>query len=387
VRIPFTDLRAMHEEVRTEIEAAWRDIIDRSAFVGGPAVTSFERAFADYCGADHCVGVGSGTDALRIALQAVGVNAGELVVTVSQTFIATVEAITQSGAAPVFVDVEPVTYTMDPDRVRDYLERGCLVRQGQLFDRLNGRRVVCLLPVDLYGQPADYERLLALAAHYDLRVVEDACQAHGARYDGRVCGTFGDVSAFSFYPGKNLGAMGEAGAIVTSDEAIARQCRILREHGQRDRYIHVTGAGSNARLDALQAVVLAAKLERLPRWNEARRRVVGWYRERLAGFDLVLPRERAGSQHVYHLFVVLTKDRERVRRALEARGIATGLHYPVPLHQQDAYRDVEYARGPLTVSERVSNEGLSLPMFPHMTRSQVDAVGDALDGVLQTVGP
>ena len=380
--VPFLDLRSMHEEVRAEIEAGWRRLIDRSAFVGGPVVAEFERGFAAYCGVSHAVGVGSGTDALRIALQAVGVRPGDLVVTVPHTFIATVEAITQAGASPVFMDIEPISYTMDSAWLQRYLERDCRVSGGTVIDRRRDRPVTALVPVDLYGQPADWDPLLELARRFGLKVVEDACQAHGARYHGRVCGTFGDAAAFSFYPGKNLGAMGEAGAITTSAGAVAERCRVLRDHGQRERYVHVTGEGGNARLDALQAVVLSAKLQRLEAWNDARRGVAAWYGARLADDDLVLPAERSGARHVYHLYVVQLDDRDEVRRQLEARGIATGLHYPVPLHLQEACAGLGHRTGDFPVSEQVAAGGLSLPMFPHMTEEHVDLVAEAIRGAL-----
>jgi len=378
VKVPFVDLRSMHEEVRSEIDAAWKEIVDRSAFVGGPAVADFERSFAGYCHAPHAVGVSSGTDALRLALQAVGVRAGDLVVTVPHTFIATVEAISQLGASPVFVDIDPASYTMDPRLVERYLERECAVRNGALVERRRNRPVTCLLPVDLYGHPADWEPLVELAHRYDLKLVEDACQAHGARYGGRSCGTFGDAAAFSFYPGKNLGAMGEAGAITTASEELAERCRVLRDHGQRERYIHVTAEGGNARLDALQAVVLTAKLGRLERWNDARRRVAAWYQGRLPGEPLVLPAERSGAHHVYHLYVVQVPHRDEVRRQLDQSGVATGLHYPVPLHLQAAYAALGHEPGDFPASEAVAARGISLPMFPHLTEQQVDHVASAL---------
>jgi dTDP-4-amino-4,6-dideoxygalactose transaminase len=371
----------MHEEVRAEIEGGWRALIDRSAFVGGPAVADFERDFAAYCGVPYAVGVGSGTDALRIALQAVGVRPGDLVVTVPHTFIATVEAITQAGASAAFVDIEPRCYTMDPAWLQRYLERDCTVKNGVLFERRRCRPVTGVIPVDLYGQPADWDALLELARRFDLKVVEDACQAHGARYQGSPCGTFGDAAAFSFYPGKNLGAMGEAGAITTGSATVAERCRVLREHGQRERYIHVTGEGSNARLDAIQAVVLEAKLKRLDAWNEARRRVALRYDERLAQEDLVLPVERGRAYHVYHLYVVQVRDRDHVRRELEAGGIATGLHYPVPLHLQEACAELGHQPGAFPVSERLAASALSLPLFPHMTQGQSDLVANALRAV------
>ncbi len=383
--VPFLDLRSMHEEVREEIESGWRDLVDRSAFVGGSVVAEFERGFAAYCATPHAVGVGSGTDALRIALQAVGVRPGDLVVTVPHTFFATAEAITQAGACPVFVDIEPISYVMDAASLQRYLEHDCTATGGSLVDRRRNRPVTALVPVDLYGQPADWDPLLELARRFGLKVVEDACQAHGARYRGRLCGTFGDAAAFSFYPGKNLGAMGEAGAITTGSEAVAERCRVLRDHGQRERYIHVTAEGGNARLDALQAVVLNVKLKRLDAWNEARRRVAAWYGVRLADGDLVLPAERSGARHVYHLFVVQTPERDDVRPQLDARGIGTGLHYPVPLHLQEAYAALGYRKGDFPVSEQVAAGGVSLPMFPHMTEEQVDRVAAAVREVLASV--
>jgi dTDP-4-amino-4,6-dideoxygalactose transaminase len=382
--VPFVDLRAMHEEVRAEIETGWRDLIDRSAFVGGAAVTEFERDFAAYDGVPHCVGVGSGTDALRIALQAVGVEPGDAVVTVPHTFIATVEGITQAGAFPIFVDVDPASYTMDVEQVDRYLARECTARNGVLTDKRSGRHVSCLLPVHLYGQSADLDPLVELAQRYGLKLVEDAAQAHGARYRGRPAGSLGDAGAFSFYPGKNLGAMGEAGAITTRDRATAERCRLLRDHGQRERYLHVTAQGGNGRLDALQAVVLRAKLRRLEVWTEARREVARRYDEHLSELDVVAPREMSYGRHVYHLYVVQVPSRDRVRTSLERAGIATGLHYPVPLHLQEAYAGLGLPRGTFPVSEQVAARGLSLPMFPHLTAEAQERVvlglRAALDG-------
>ncbi len=382
MNVPFSDLRAMHDEVREHIEAGWRRIIDTSSFIGGPLVSGFEEAFAAYSGAGHCVGVGTGTDAVRVALQAVGVGPGDLVVTVPHTFIATVEGITQAGAAPVFVDVDPATYTMDPALVERFLTQECTVREGRLVERASGRRVAALLPVHLYGQAADMDPLLELAERHGLKVVEDAAQAHGGTYRGRRCGSLGHAAAFSFYPGKNLGAMGEAGAVTTNDAGVAARCRVLREHGQSERYIHVTPDGSNARLDTVQAVVLAAKLPRMAEWTAMRRRAAAMYQERLAGLPLVLPAEADGREHVYHLFVVQVEGRDEVRAALDAGGIATGLHYPVPLHLQEAYRSLGLGRGAFPVSEQVASRGLSLPMFPHITEPQIDAVAGALRSAL-----
>jgi len=383
MKIPFTDLRAMHDEVREDIEARWRLLVDGSAFVGGPAVQEFEQAFATYCEVPHAIGVGSGTDALRIALQAVGVRPGDLVLTVPNTFIATVEAISQAGASPVFVDVQPDIYTMDPVLAAKYLEGECLRQGGALVERASGRRVSAMVPVDLYGHPADWEALIEVARKYGLKVVEDACQAHGARYKGQRCGTFGDAAAFSFYPGKNLGAMGEAGAITTADATVAEQCRILRDHGQRERYIHVTGEGGNGRLDAIQAAVLTVKLRRLDSWNEARRRAAEWYASSLARLDVTTPRELPSARHVYHLYVILLPNRDSVRRQLEQVGVQTGLHYPVPLHLQEAYRALGHARGDFPISEHVAGSALSLPIFPHMEEEQVSGVVGALEAALR----
>lgn len=386
-KVPFTDLFAMHAEVRSEIEAGWSRIIETSSFIGGPLVAGFEEAFARYVGSAHCVGVGTGTDAIRVALQAVGVTHGDLVVTVPHTFIASAEGITQCGASPVFVDVDAESYTMDPAALEQYLTGRCELRNGRCFERASGRPVTAILPVHLYGQAADMDPLIALARTYGLKVVEDAAQAHGATYRGRRCGSLGDAAAFSFYPGKNLGAMGEAGAVTTNDRATADQCRVLREHGQRERYLHVTGEGSNARLDTVQAVALSAKLPRMADWTSMRRRAAGWYGERLEGLPLILPRELEGREHVYHLYVVQVDDRDHVRQSLDGRGIATGLHYPVPLHLQEAYRSMGLAEGTYPVSERVAARGLSLPMFPHITEEQVDAVAEALRAALPTGAP
>ena len=387
IKVPFTDLLAMHAEVRREIEAGWSRIIETSSFIGGPLVAGFEEAFARYAGSAHCVGVGTGTDAIRVALQAVGVGRGDLVVTVPHTFIASVEGITQVGASPVFVDVDPVSYTMDAGALERYLAGACELRGGRCIERASGRPVAAILPVHLYGQSADMDALLDLARTHGLKVVEDAAQAHGATYRGRRCGSMGDAAAFSFYPGKNLGAMGEAGAVTTNDAKIAERCRVLRDHGQRERYLHVTGEGSNARLDTVQAVALSAKLPRMADWTAMRRRAAAWYGERLDGLAVVLPVELEGREHVYHLYVVQVDERDAVRRTLDERGIGTGLHYPVPLHLQEAYRSLGHAEGDFPVSERIASRGISLPMFPHITEAQVDAVADALRAALPAGAP
>ena len=382
--VPFVDLRAQHDELRDEIEAAFRRALDESAFAGGPRVASFEEAFTRFCGAEHAVGVASGTDALELALRAVGVGPGDLVVTVPHTFMATVEAFHQLGAAPRFVDIDPTTYCMDPELLRRYLDEQCeRDRRGVPRERATGLRVAAIVPVHLYGLPADMASILAAADALDVPVIEDACQAHGAEYhlpDGHwaKAGTMGRAGCFSFYPSKNLGALGEAGAVVTDDAELAEQVRLLREHGQTGRYVHVSADGVNARMDAIQAAVLEIKLSRLAEWNERRRRAAAWYTEELAGTGIRLPVEPEGTRHVYHLYVVGMTDRDRVRDELVRQGIGTGLHYPIPLHLQPAFASFELGPGSFPASELAAAECLSLPMYPHITREQVAYVAARL---------
>ena len=377
MNVPFVDLRAQHDEVRPAIEEVLRDALDKSAFIGGPRVASFEEAFARFCGAAYAVAVASGTEALELALRAVGVGPGDVVITVPNTFIATVEAALQLGAIPRFVDIDPTTYNLDPEQLRAYLTEHCeRDAQGTLRERAGGLRVAAIIPVHLYGLPAEMSSILALAGEFGLEVVEDACQAHGAAYrlagDRWVkAGTLGRVGCFSFYPGKNLGAIGEAGAIVTDDAEVAGRVRVWRDHGQSERYVHVSAEGVNGRMDAIQAAVLELKLGRLAVWNARRRAAAGWYAEELGGMGLQLPVEPEGTRHVYHLYVVRVPDRERVRSELERRGIQTGLHYPIPLHLQPAFARLELPPGSYPVSEAAASEILSLPMYPHISREQV----------------
>lgn len=386
--VPFVDLRAQHDEVRAEIDAAIKEIIDNSSFIGGPRVASFERNFASFCGTRHALACASGTDALRLALMAAAVGPGEEIITPPHTFIATVEAMTMVGAHPAFVDIDGPTYNLSAERLAAFLEDHCrLGRDGHLINGQTGRRVVAVMPVHLYGLPADMAPILDLARQYNLRVIEDACQAHGATYEmngtAHRAGSIGEVAAFSFYPGKNLGAMGEAGAATTNDAQIDANMRVWHDHGQSQRYIHVSPDGWNGRLDTIQCSVLDIKLKKLDEWNARRRMAAGWYRERLAGDErVVLPVEPDGRQHVYHLFVVRLPDREKVRELLSAGGIGVGLHYPIPLHLQVAYRDLGYGPGAFPESEAAASSILSLPMFPHITEEQVDAVCFALKDAL-----
>ena len=390
MRVPFVDLRPQHNELRAEIELRIGQIIDTSTFIGGEPTQAFENHFAAYCGARHAVACANGTDALKLALMACGVRPGDMVITVPHTFIATVEAITMIGASPAFVDIDGPTYHMSPAKLAEFLETRCRRDgSGRVIDRQTGQPVRAVLPVHLYGLPVDMDPILEIARHYGLKVVEDACQAHGATYGlngaAKRAGALGDAAAFSFYPGKNLGAMGEGGAVTTYDTEMDRRMRVWREHGQVERYVHITPDGWNGRLDAVQCAILDVKLTKLDEWNERRRRAAQWYRERLAEDDqIVLPIEPQGRTHVYHLFVVRLPDRQHVQRALVEHGIGVGLHYPIPLHLQAAYRDKGWRKGDFPESERVAATILSLPMFPHITEEQVDYVCCRLRECLET---
>jgi dTDP-4-amino-4,6-dideoxygalactose transaminase len=363
--IPFLDLGAQFETIRGEVLEALREVAESSTYVLGPRVAEFEEAFAAYAGSRHCVAVNSGTSALHLALICAGVQPGDEVITVPMTFIATSWAVSYIGAKPVFVDVDPVTYTMD-------------VRQ---VEKRITRRTRAILPVHLYGQPADLDPLLEIGRSRGIPVIEDAAQAHGAAYHGQGAGTLGLCGCFSFYPGKNLGAYGEAGAVVTDDDDIARRLRSLRDHAQSRRYHHAE-LGFNYRMDAFQGAVLGVKLKHLEAWTEARRRLADRYRERLARLPLKFPVEAAGRRHVWHLFVVLHPRRDEIRRELELRGIPTGLHYPVPVHLQDAYSHLEHRAGDFPIAERVASNCFTLPLYPEMTDEQQDRVIDALHEVL-----
>ncbi len=364
MRVPFLDLQTPHREMAAEILAAWEKILREASFVGGEEIRAFEAEFAAYVGVRHAVGVANGTDALRLALLAMGLGPGDEVLTVPHTFIATTEAITQAGGRPVFVDVDPETGTMDVSKVEAALTP----------------RTRVLLPVHLYGQTADMDPLLEIARRRGLLVLEDACQAHGAGYKGQRAGSMGTAAAFSFYPGKNLGACGEAGAVTTDDPDLAARVAQLRDHGQAQKYEHDV-EGYNARLDSLQAAALRIKLRRLDAWNEARRSAASRYQSALR--DVVeVPQEAPGRSHVYHLYVIRHPDRDRLKRALGEAGIGNGLHYPVPLHLQKAYRGMGFRPGAFPVAERWASLGLSLPMFPGLGDPQIDAVAKAVTRAL-----
>jgi dTDP-4-amino-4,6-dideoxygalactose transaminase len=388
MKVPFVDLRAMHEEVRNEIEATFKDVFDRSAFIGGSYVNTFEKDFAAYCGVDHSVACASGTDAVKLALMASGICAGDAVITVSHTFIASVEAISLIGARPIFIEIEENTYHLSPVALETFLREKCyLGPDGHWVEERSQLRVTAVLPVHLYGMVADMEPILHLAQKYNLVVVEDACQAHGASYvlDGKMkkAGSFGKAGAFSFYPGKNLGAMGEGGLVTTQDEQMAGRIRMWRDHGSTQKYIHISPDGWNSRLDSLQCAILDVKLKKLDEWNARRREAVRWYQERLGeNKNIILPNVPEGREHIFHLFVVRVPERDRVLKELEARGVSCGLHYPVPLHLQMAYHNIGYSRGDFPMTEAVADSVLSLPIFPHITKEMVDFVCSQLEDVL-----
>lgn len=393
--IPFLDLVAPHEELKAELCDVFQQALETGGFVGGPEVKAFETEFAQYCGAQYCVGVGSGTDALTFALVAAGMKPGDVVVTVPNTFIATVEAISQAGGQPDFVDIDEQTYNMDVGRLEEYFERECVVDQenGGVINRRLRKRVTAIIPVHLYGQPANIDPILKLAEKYQLAVIEDACQAHGAAYYSardlrwNRAGSMGKAGAFSFYPGKNLGACGEGGAVITNDEGFARLVQMLRDHGQSRKYYHEV-EGYNGRLDAIQAGILRVKLKHLETWNEKRRDAARRYQELFRGADeeVTLPHEPWWAQGVYHLYVVRVHDRDILQNRLTGEQIGTGIHYPVPLHLQEACRKLGYKKGAFPVAERVSVELLSLPMFPQITEEQQYRVVQAiLDFTRETV--
>lgn len=360
--IPFLDLERQHRDLLPELLARVEAVLASGTFVGGPELEAFEREFAALCGAPHCAGVASGTDALRFAFVALGVRPGDEVITVPQTFIATTEAITQAGGTIRFVDIDPQTHTLDATRLVAAVTP----------------RTVGIVPVHLYGRPADMDPILDVAGRHGLWVVGDAAQAHGATYRGRPVGALGRAACFSFYPGKNLGACGEAGAVVSADPQLIERVSMLRDHGQPHKYVHRI-EGYNGRLDALQAAILRVKLRHLPAWNDARRRAAAWYGDALrgiAGIEPAVEPPYAGS--VFHVYAVQADDRDGLREALRAEGIGVGMHYPTPLHLQEAYRRLGHRAGAFPVAERVAAHTLSLPMFPGLSCAQVGAVAGAI---------
>jgi dTDP-4-amino-4,6-dideoxygalactose transaminase len=378
--IPFLDLVTPHIELERELTEVFQKALRTAGFIGGAMVEEFETSFASFCDARHAIGVSSGTDALRFALMACGVQQGDVVLTVPNTFIATTEAISQAGALPEFIDIDEQTYNLSAEKLGQYLEKCTRDGDGRLISWRSGRPVTAVIPVHLYGQMADMDAILQLADEYRLDVVEDACQAHGAEYFSRKnnrwmkAGSMGRAAAFSFYPGKNLGACGEAGAATTNDTEIACKMKMIRDHGQAQKYYHDI-EGYNGRLDAIQAGLLQVKLAHLAKWNAQRRERAEEYNRLLAGSDAVIcPYEPSWSRSVYHLYVIRTENRDELMQHLKTAGIGTAIHYPIPLHLQKAYAELNYRAEDFPAAARISAEIVSLPMFPQLSSAQQAAV-------------
>jgi dTDP-4-amino-4,6-dideoxygalactose transaminase len=363
--IPFVDLQAQYRAIKLEVDEAIGRVMESAAFILGREVEAFEAAFAEYLGARFCVGVSSGTAAIQLAVTACRIGAGDEVIVPANTFFATAEAVSTAGATPVFVDADPVSYTIDVNKIEAAITS----------------RTRAIMPVHLYGQAADLDPIFEIAARHNLSVIEDAAQAHGSLYKGRRTGALGRANCFSFYPGKNLGAYGEGGAVVTDDAEVARRVRLLRDHGSEQKYRHDI-IGYNFRLEGIQGAVLNVKLKHLDRWNELRRAHAARYRELLSGMDeagaLKLPRELPYARHIYHLYVVQCEARDALQKHLAAAGVQTGIHYPVPVHLQPAYASLRHSAGDFPEAERQAARVLSLPMFPELTGAQIEHVAEAL---------
>jgi dTDP-4-amino-4,6-dideoxygalactose transaminase len=361
MQVPFVDLTTQYGALSDEIQAAITAVMARGDFILGREVELLEQEFAAYCGARFAIGVDTGTSALELALRAYGIGPGDEVITAANTFVATVIAILSAGATPMLADVDPCTYNLDPSSCAAAITK----------------RTKAIMPVHLYGHPADMDAIANLAQTHSLTVIEDACQAHGARYKGRRAGSLGDAAAFSFYPAKNLGAYGDAGMVVTDDAQIASHVRMLRNYGQQKKYHHVA-YGFNRRLDTLQAAVLRVKLGRLDAWNESRRRIASRYNRHLAGLPVALPQEAAYAEPVYQLYVLRTARRDELQEFLHSQGVATGIHYPIPIHQQPAYAHLGYPAGSFPVTEQQAAQLLSLPMYPELGDDAVDYVAETI---------
>lgn len=366
MKVPFLDLRAQHAPLIETFDRAIREVIESSAFAGGPFVEKFEEEFAAFCGASHAIAVGNGTDALWLALLALGIGEGDEVITVPNTFIATAEAITYCKARPVFVDVDQDTFTMNPVELEKALTE----------------RTKAIIPVHLFGQPADMDPILEFARAHGLFVIEDAAQAHGASYKSRKAGTMADAGCFSFYPGKNLGAFGEGGAVVTNDSELQKQIQMLRDHGQSRKYYH-TLMGWNCRMDGIQGAVLSVKLRHLDEANSLRRKHASEYNQAFAGIEeIVTPVEASYARHVYHVYAIRVQQRDVVLRHLQEKGVGCAVHYPVPIHLQEACRNLGHEIGAFPIAERLADEFLSLPMFPELTQEQVEYVARCVSEVV-----
>jgi dTDP-4-amino-4,6-dideoxygalactose transaminase len=364
MRVAFNDLYAHHQPLEEELVAAFRDVLRRSAFILGGSVEKFEKSFAEYCGTQFCCGVSSGLDALSLAITACGIGPRDEVITAADTYIATTLAISRCGARPVLVDCDPVSYNIDIDQI------GAAITPA----------TKAILPVHLYGQAADMDAIQSIADRHGLVVIEDAAQAHGATYKGRKCGSMGAIGCFSFYPGKNLGALGDGGAIVTDDEALHDKLLRLRNYGSLKKYYHEVKGGNN-RLDAIQAEFLDIKLKKLDEWNEARKHVADRYCSEIDGVKYGLPETSPGRTHIYHLFILRTADRDAVINGLKKADIDFGIHYPLPIHLQEAYSDLDKQKGSYPITEKLSDEIISLPMHPFIAEDEITRVVEALNGL------
>lgn len=365
MNVPFLDLKAQYGQIKDEVHEALTKVMENTAFVLGDAVKSFEQAFAAHHGAKHCVAVSSGTAALHVALLAMGIGPGDEVIVPANTFIATAEAVSHCGASPAFVDASEADYCIDPEKIAAAITE----------------KTKAIVPVHLYGQPAEMDQVLAVADKHGLPVLEDCAQAHDAEYKGRKVGTFGRAGAFSFYPGKNLGAYGEGGAVVTNDDDIATKIRMLRDHGSARKYYH-DFVGYNYRMHGFQGAVLGVKLKYLVEWTDQRRRAAAKYRDVLADLPVVLPPEKDHVRHVYHLFVIRVRNRDAVMAALKEKGVATGIHYPIPLHLTGTYSGLGYKEGDFPAAESAAAEVLSLPIYPKLTDDMIQYVAACLRYVL-----
>ncbi|RJO60193.1 DegT/DnrJ/EryC1/StrS family aminotransferase [candidate division WS5 bacterium] len=362
MKVPFLDLKAQYDTIKDEIDEAIQKVIQSCAFAGGPFVEKFENEFSEFCKCEYTAGVGNGTDALWLALLGLGVGNGDEVITVPNTFIATAEAISYCSAKPVFIDVDEKTYTMNPDLIESAITS----------------KTKAIIPVHLFGQTADMDPIMEIAKKHNLFVIEDACQAHGAEYKGKRAGSIGDAGCFSFYPGKNLGAFGEAGAVITNNKKLYDAIKVIRDHGQQKKYYHSV-VGWNARMDGIQGAILSVKLKGLAKRNDVRRKNARQYDELLGGMEnIVIPVEAEYAKHVYHIYAIRCKSRDRLMKTLEEKDIHCGIHYPVPVHLQDAYRFLGYQEGRLPAAEQAAKEFLSLPMFPELSGEQIGYVCDQL---------
>lgn len=360
-KIPLVDLHAQYETIKPEIDAAIQRTIDNTAFILGPEAKKFEEHFAEFCNVKHAIGLDSGTAALHLALIALNVGAGDEVITTPHTFVATAEPISLLGARPVFVDIDPQTYNMDPNRLEAAITS----------------RTKAIIPVHLYGQPVEMDPVLEIARRHTLPVIEDAAQAHGSEYRGRRIGSMGEMACFSFYPGKNLGAYGDAGALVTNDDTLAQKIRMLRDHGRTTKYEHEI-SGFGYRLDGIQGAILDVKLKHLPAWNAQRRAHADYYTELLSNLDVVTPYEPAHIRSVYHLYVIRTHKRDALLQHLKEQNIEAGIHYPVPLHLQPVYKNLGYQQGDFPETEQAARDILSLPMYPELSHAQMERVVETI---------